>query len=99
VKEAARGQLEMLRSNVDAGCRSSIRLTLSTEPQFPAYRGAFVVEYRQGIELPSERSRSSKPWHYDEKCEKYPTRNFAISKSRPSDDDLCSKCERLKNAG
>jgi len=35
-----------------------------------------------------------KLWHFNPKCEGYPTGTFAIRKDRPSDDELCSQCHR-----
>jgi hypothetical protein len=53
--------------------------------------GITLPEYRRGILEGAGR----KLWHFNEGCVGYPLRNFAISKARPSDDELCSRCETL----
>ena len=53
-----------------------------------------MPEYRLGIEDKDGQNVWQKLWHFNEKCEHYPKRNFAVRKDRPSDDDLCSECER-----
>jgi len=62
----------------------------------PARResGAPVRHYRRGIEDKDGRKQWQKLWHYNDKCEDYPTRNFMARNDRPSDDELCSRCER-----
>ena len=56
--------------------------------------GSPIRDYRRGFEGQSGQSQLQKLWHFNEKCAAYPTRNFVIRKDRPSDDDLCSKCQR-----
>jgi hypothetical protein len=46
------------------------------------------LEYRRGVELKSWQ----RLWHFSNKCPSFPSRNFAIRRDRPSDDDLCSRC-------
>jgi hypothetical protein len=53
-----------------------------------------VRDYRRGVETKNGQYGLQNLWHFDEKCEGYPTRNYIIRKDRPSDDDLCSKCAR-----
>lgn len=59
--------------------------------------GAPVRDYRRGIETKNGQTQIQKLWHFDDKCEGYPTRNFAVRKDRPSDDDLCSRCARASS--
>jgi len=51
-------------------------------------------DYRRGVENNNGEYRLQNLWHFDEKCEGYPSRNFTIRKDRPSDDDLCNRCAR-----
>jgi hypothetical protein len=53
-----------------------------------------MPDYRKGIEEKSGQNVWGRHWHFNEKCPGYPTRSFAVRKDRPSDDDLCSICER-----
>lgn len=64
---------------------------LSCEPE------ARVVEYRRGIEFNGSQTVWQKLWHFSDKCEAYPTRNFVIRQDKPSDDDLCSRCNQTSN--
>lgn len=54
-------------------------------------------DYRRGIEDNGGPVLWQKLWHFNDKCEGYPTRSFVVRKDRPSDDDLCSKCERASS--
>jgi hypothetical protein len=53
-----------------------------------------MQDYRRGVEYKGGRMQWQTLWHFNEKCEGYPTQAFAIRKDRPSDDDLCSRCHR-----
>lgn len=53
-----------------------------------------VRDYRRGLEYNGGQKQWQKLWHYSDKCEKYPTQAFIVRKDRPSDDELCSRCER-----
>lgn len=57
-----------------------------------------VRDYRRGIDDKGGKKEWQKLWHFNEQCERYPTRNFAVRKDRPSDDDLCSQCQRASFA-
>jgi len=62
-----------------------------------SFPGALVRDYRRGIECKGGgETLLQRLWHFSDKCEGYPTRNFLIQKDRPSDDDLCSRCERVR---
>jgi hypothetical protein len=66
-----------------------------TSPPAGQQRGWPVPNYRRGVEdKGGGQMQWQKLWHFNDKCDGYPTRNFATRKDRPSDDDLCSKCER-----
>jgi hypothetical protein len=60
--------------------------------------GAPVRDYRRGLDDKGGKMEWQKLWHFNEKCKGYPTRAFAIRKDRPSDDDLCSRCQRASFA-
>jgi len=47
-----------------------------------------VAEYRRGI----VDDAWQRLWHFNDHCTNYPTRNFEVTRFRPSDDDLCAKC-------
>jgi len=65
-------------------------LVMDQQPSPPAR----VLDYRRGIEDKGGQRVWQNHWHFNEKCPAYPTRNFAIRKDMPSDDDLCSQCDR-----
>ena len=70
---------------------------MAQQPLAPARResGSPVRNYRRGIEdKGGGQMQWQKLWHFDEKCDGYPSRNFATQRNRPADDDLCSRCER-----
>jgi len=50
-----------------------------------------MVEYRRGV----AGMRKNDLWHWAEECLSYPTRAFAISRDKPLEDDLCSRCAAL----
>ena len=50
-------------------------------------------DYRRGLENKAGQTLWQKLWHFSDKCEGYPTRNFMVRQDRPSDDDLCSQCQ------
>jgi len=50
-----------------------------------------MVEYRRGI----AKQRKNSLWHWHADCESYPAKTFAIRQDRPSDDDLCGRCQTL----
>ena len=49
-----------------------------------------MTEYRRGCDLKG----MQRLWHFDRKCDSYPTRNFVIQMFQPSDDDLCARCAK-----
>lgn len=49
----------------------------------------FLIEYRRGV---GRKARNSL-WHFHEDCQSFPTQTFAIRKDKPSDDDLCARCD------
>ena len=54
-----------------------------------------MPNYRRGVEdKGGGQMQWQKLWHFNDKCDGYPTRNFAVQQDKPSDDDLCSQCER-----
>jgi hypothetical protein len=65
----------------------------------PARRepGAPVGFYRRGMEYKDGQMQRQRLWHFNYKCDGYPTRNFIAQKDRPSDDELCSRCERASS--
>ena len=60
--------------------------------------GAQMRDYRRGIENTGGQTLWQKLWHFNDKCEGYPTRNFMVRQDRPSDDDLCSQCQRASSS-
>jgi hypothetical protein len=52
-------------------------------------------EYRRGLDVSKGKPQWQKLWHFDERCESYPTRNFMVSQGRPSDDALCNRCASI----
>jgi hypothetical protein len=58
---------------------------------------ALVRDYRRGLEYKGGQKQWQKHWHFNDKCESYPTGAFIVRKDRPSDDDLCSRCERASS--
>ena len=46
------------------------------------------LEYRRGV----EQNTWQRLWHFNELCRSYPTRNFALRKDKPSEDELCARC-------
>jgi hypothetical protein len=51
-----------------------------------------VVEYRRGLDEKKYQHTWQKLWHFNERCEHYPTRNFMTRTDRPPDDELCARC-------
>ena len=51
-----------------------------------------MIEYRRGLDQKKYHNIRQKLWHFNERCEHYPTRNFITQGDRPSDDDLCAHC-------
>lgn len=49
------------------------------------------TDYRRGI----QGGNWQRLWHFSKSCPSYPNRNFIVERTRPSDDDLCSRCESL----
>jgi len=47
-----------------------------------------MVEYRRGV----MGIRKNDLWHWRPDCASYPTRDFAILRDAPADDDLCARC-------
>jgi len=54
--------------------------------------GAFVDEYRRGIDEQKPQKTWQRLWHFSERCEHYPTRNFVTQRDRPPEDELCARC-------
>lgn len=50
-----------------------------------------MIEYRRGV----IKRAMGKLWHFNDQCVGYPTQTFAIRKDKPSDDELCARCEAL----
>jgi hypothetical protein len=50
-----------------------------------------VRDYRRGFEEKGGQEQWQKLWHFNVRCESYPTRTFVVRKDRPSADDLCSQ--------
>ena len=48
--------------------------------------------YLRGLEREQGHYVSQKLWHFDETCDDYPTRNFAIQYDKPLAEDLCRRC-------
>lgn len=61
------------------------------EQTAPTARG---WDYRRGFEERSGRKLWQKLWHFAERCEEYPTRNFIVRIDRPNEDELCSRCQQ-----
>jgi hypothetical protein len=53
--------------------------------------GRFVSIYRRGF----KDKVWDKFWHWHQRCEAYPSSNCIIKKDKPSDDELCSRCQIL----
>ena len=51
-----------------------------------------VRDYRRGLEDKRGKMQWQTIWHFNDKCEDYPTGTFAIRNDRPSDDLLCNRC-------
>jgi hypothetical protein len=51
-----------------------------------------MTVYRRGVELKDGRSAWQKLWHFNETCQGFPSRNFAVRHDRPGDNDLCYQC-------
>lgn len=56
--------------------------------------GVRVAEYRRGV----GRDVRNKLWHWQEDCQSYPTKTFAIRHDTPDDDELCSRCHNHAQA-
>jgi hypothetical protein len=52
-----------------------------------------VIEYRRGLDEKKFEHTWQKLWHFNERCERYPTQNFMTRTDRPSDDELCARCD------
>jgi hypothetical protein len=52
-----------------------------------------MSDYRRGIELDGGNSKWQRLWHFNQRCDSYPARNFVIRRDRPSDDELCARCD------
>lgn len=50
-----------------------------------------MVDYRRGVAS----KRKNDLWHWHPDCDSYPMSTFVIRKDKPSDDDLCARCESL----
>lgn len=58
-----------------------------------------MTDYRRGVEREQDHYVSQKLWHFDEACEDFPTRNFAIQHDKPLIDDLCRRCRSATVGG
>ena len=52
-----------------------------------------MTSYRRGF----KNKVWDKVWHWDQRCEAYPTSNCTIQKDRPADDQLCGRCRLLSS--
>jgi hypothetical protein len=52
-----------------------------------------MTDYRRGLVEGKAGLVWQKLWHFSPQCDHYPTRNFEAQRDRPSDDDLCAKCQ------
>ena len=59
--------------------------------------GAHVGIYRRGMEYKGGQMHRQRLWHFNSKCEGYPPRNFIARRDRPSDDELCGRCDRASS--
>ena len=50
------------------------------------------TEYRRG----TASSRKNDLWHWNPDCLSYPSGAYLIRKDKPSDDDLCARCEQAQ---
>ena len=50
-----------------------------------------MTNYRRGF----KGKDWEKCWHWKEQCEAYPTINCIIQNERPSDEELCQRCQEL----
>jgi hypothetical protein len=57
--------------------------------------GRSVTSYRRGF----KDKVWDKFWHWHQQCEAFPTTNCIIQKQKPSDDELCGKCQLLSREG
>ena len=51
-------------------------------------------DYRRG----KKNGAWSKLWHFNEQCDSYPVGTFAIRYDKPSEDELCARCDALGRA-
>lgn len=54
-----------------------------------------MLDYRRGI----ENGNWQKLWHFVPDCPNYPGRNFCIQRTKPDEDELCSRCWNLSREG
>jgi len=57
-----------------------------------------MSDYRRGIELNRSSMKWQRLWHFNQRCDGYPERNFVIRKDMPSDDELCARCHSRTSA-
>ena len=50
------------------------------------------VHYRRGLVYSGGKTEWQELWHFDEKCESYPTRTFVVRTERPLEENLCVQC-------
>jgi hypothetical protein len=54
----------------------------------PAREPSQEREYRRGVENERGQTLWQRLWHFNDKCEGYPTRNFVVRQDRPSERPL-----------
>ena len=52
-----------------------------------------MLDYRRGI----ENGNWQRLWHFVPDCPSYPGRNFLTQRSKPDEDELCSRCWNLSH--
>ena len=53
------------------------------------------IDYRRGFTNRGDGLSLEKQWHFEERCENYPSRNFAVQKEKPAQDDICVRCQSV----
>jgi len=55
---------------------------------------ALLMDYRRGV----DRERRNNLWHFHWDCESYPNTAYSVRNDKPSDDDLCARCQGYADA-
>ena len=53
------------------------------------------MEYRRGVGS----AKGNRFWHFHWNCELYPNTAYVLTTERPSDDELCAKCQAHSDSG